>query len=197
MAKAEAAEKAAAEKAAEHEAAPPEEVQVESATKPAKGQPARKKAARKKPQPRKPPTLLLRPERANGGGGPGARRRNAAVDFDWVRERLEEKRRELFGRYNRDLTAGLKASTGEGAEDLVDRANHAYSRELNFSLSDSDGILLNRIVEATARLDDGTFGICVHCSNELGRARLEAVPWAPYCVDCQELEEKGRLPADE
>ena len=114
-----------------------------------------------------------------------------------MRERLEEKRRELFGRYNRDLTAGLKASTGEGAEDLVDRANHAYSRELNFSLSDSDGILLNRIVEATARLDDGTFGICVHCSNELGRARLEAVPWAPYCIDCQELEEKGRLPADE
>ena len=190
MAKAVAAEKAAAEKAAAEAAAAP------APTPEAEAQPVRKKPVKKKP-PRKPPALVLRPQRANGDGGAGVRRRDGDVDFEWVRERLDEKRRELFGRYNRDLTAGLKASTGEGAEDLVDRANHAYSRELNFSLSDSDGILLNRIVEATARLDDGTFGICVHCRNELGRARLEAVPWAPYCIDCQELEEKGRLPADE
>ena len=134
--------------------------------------------------------------RRQRAGHDGSVRREAAdIDYEWVRERLEEKRRELFRRYSPDLTAGLKTSTGESAEDLVDRANHASSRELNFSLSDSDGILLNRIVEATARLDDGTFGICVHCSNELGRARLEAVPWAPYCIDCQELEETGRLPA--
>ena len=68
---------------------------------------------------------------------------------------------------------------------------------MNFSLSDGDGILLERIDEATIRLDDGSFGICVHCRAEVGPARLEAVPWASYCINCQELEEKGRLPREE
>ena len=123
--------------------------------------------------------------------------RDALIDAGVAAQRIYEDRASGRKDHRPGLNAGLKASSGEGSEDLVDRANHAYSRELNFSLSDSDGNLLERIDEATTRLDDGSFGVCVHCHSELGPARLEAVPWASYCINCQELEEKGRLPREE
>ena len=128
----------------------------------------------------------------------GARRRNSAVDFDWVRERLEEKRRELFGRYNRDLTAGLKASTGEGAEDLVDRGESRLQPGVELL-----ALGQRRHPAEPDRRSDGPPGrrhvrhLCPLQQRTGPRQAGGGARGAPYCVDCQELEEKGRLPADE
>ena len=46
---------------------------------------------------------------------------------------------------------------------------------------------------AITRIDDVIYGNCIHCGALLSEKRLNAVPWAPYCLDCQELEEKGML----
>ena len=47
--------------------------------------------------------------------------------------------------------------------------------------------------EALRRIQSGEFGSCTSCSKPIGDLRLHAIPWARYCIDCQELEEKGLL----
>lgn len=44
---------------------------------------------------------------------------------------------------------------------------------------------------ALKRLDDQTFGECIHCGGEISLRRLEAVPWAPFCIHCQESADRG------
>ena len=112
--------------------------------------------------------------------------------LDVVRQRLSTQRDEILAMYEHDVKAGQEASD-EGSDDIVDRANNAYSRELLFSLSDGERHTLLRIEEALARIESGAYGICTNCGNEIRAGRLKAMPWARYCIDCQELAEKGML----
>ena len=111
---------------------------------------------------------------------------------DALRQRLEKQRQDILDMYKRDLRVGQETSD-DGTEDIVDRANNSYHRELMFALSDSERQLLLQIEEALARMDAGTYGHCVHCGDPIAMPRLQAVPWARYCIDCQELQEKGML----
>ncbi len=81
----------------------------------------------------------------------------------------------------------------DGIQDLADKAASAYSKELNFSLSDGERNLLMLIDEAFERVKNDTYGVCSNCGNVIGEKRLQAVPWTPFCIDCQELQEKGLL----
>src|SRR5438093_12431922 len=105
---------------------------------------------------------------------------------------LRRKQQELLDSYQRDKAAG-NAQPDDGIQDLADKAASAYSKELNFSLSDGERNLLMQIEEALSRTEEGTFGTCTNCGNQVGEKRLQAVPWTPYCIDCQELQEKGLL----
>lgn len=105
---------------------------------------------------------------------------------------LRAKQRELIQSYQRDKAAG-NSSPDDGIQDLADKAASAYSKELNFSLSDGERNLLMLIDEAMNRIADGTYAVCTNCGTEIGEKRLQAVPWTPFCIDCQELQEKGML----
>jgi DnaK suppressor protein len=105
---------------------------------------------------------------------------------------LRKKQQELIDSYERDKAAG-NAQPDDGIQDLADKAASAYSKELNFSLSDAERNSLKLIDEALIRMRDGNFGTCTNCGNTIGEKRLQAVPWTPYCIDCQELVEKGLL----
>src|SRR5207253_6131974 len=105
---------------------------------------------------------------------------------------LRRKQQELLDSYQRDKAAG-NAQPDDGIQDLADKAASAYSKELNFSLSDGERNLLMSIEEALGRIDEGTFGTCTNCGNQIGEKRLTAVPWTSFCIDCQELQEKGLL----
>lgn len=105
---------------------------------------------------------------------------------------LRAKQRELLLSYERDKAAG-NASPDDGIQDLADKAASAYSKELNFSLSDGERNLLMQVEEAFNRMKDGTYGTCTNCGTTIGEKRLEAVPWTTFCIDCQELQEKGLL----
>jgi DnaK suppressor protein len=105
---------------------------------------------------------------------------------------LRAKQRELIDSYQRDKAAG-NASPDDGIQDLADKAASAYSKELNFSLSDGERNLLMLIEEAFNRMNDGAYGTCTNCGTTIGEKRLQAVPWTPFCIDCQELQEKGML----
>jgi len=109
-----------------------------------------------------------------------------------LRERLQKQRDEILDMYKQDLRAGQE-SADDGTEDIVDRANNAYNRELMFSLSDAERTTLLQIENALLRMDEGTYGRCSNCGQTINVLRLEAVPWARFCIDCQELAEKGLL----
>lgn len=111
---------------------------------------------------------------------------------DVMRDQLEIKRREILSLYEHDLRAGQQTSD-EGAEDLVDRANSAHHREFLLSLSGTERDRLLEIEDAIERLDDGSYGSCSHCEDVISPRRLQAVPWARYCVTCQERSEQGLL----
>lgn len=112
--------------------------------------------------------------------------------FQALRQRLQNQRAEIINMYKQDLRAGQE-SADDGTEDIVDRANNAYNRELMFSLSDNERATLLQIENALARMDEGSYGRCANCGQTINVLRLEAVPWARFCIDCQELAEKGLL----
>ena len=107
-------------------------------------------------------------------------------------ESLKAKRREVVNLYEHDVKVGQE-STDDNSDDFADRANNSYNRETMFALSDVERRMVIQIDDALERLDKGGFGTCTHCNSLIGRARLEAVPWAKFCIDCQEKEEKGLL----
>lgn len=117
-----------------------------------------------------------------------------AQDLARFRESLLGKRVELIDFYRHDIKVGQSA-TDDNADDVGDRANNAYSRELMFSLSSVEREMVFQVDDALARLDDGRFGTCENCSAVIGLPRLKAVPWARYCIDCQERDERGALDA--
>jgi len=121
-----------------------------------------------------------------------ARTKTKANPYQTFIDALQKKQHELLDSYERDKAAG-NALPDDGIQDLADKAASAYSKELNFSLSDTERNLLMLIEEAFNRVKDDTFGKCTNCSNQIGEKRLTAVPWTPFCIDCQELQEKGLL----
>ena len=121
-----------------------------------------------------------------------AKAKTKSNPFQVYEDALRAKQRELVDSYQRDKAAG-NASPDDGIQDLADKAASAYSKELNFSLSDAERNLLMAIDEAFNRISEGSYGTCTNCGNVIGEKRLAAVPWTAYCIDCQELQEKGML----
>jgi len=79
------------------------------------------------------------------------------------------------------------------AQDVVDKAESSYTKEFLLSLSHAEREQLRLIDEALRRLETPDFGICQMCGQPIGKKRLDALPWTPYCINCQQKkeEEKG------
>ena len=118
------------------------------------------------------------------------RKRTSAKVLETYRKRLLEQRQEILNLYEHDVRVG-QAASDEGSEDIVDRANSAYNREFMFALSDTERTILREIDDAVERLDSGGFGVCANCDESIPAARMRALPWARYCIDCQERVEQG------
>ncbi|HET7711281.1 MAG TPA: TraR/DksA family transcriptional regulator [Thermoanaerobaculia bacterium] len=121
-----------------------------------------------------------------------ARTKTKSNPWQTYEDALRKKQNELLDSYERDKAAG-NAQPDDGIQDLADKAASAYSKELNFSLSDGERNLLMLIEESFNRMKAGSYGVCTNCGATIGEKRLQAVPWTPFCIDCQELQEKGML----
>lgn len=77
--------------------------------------------------------------------------------------------------------------------DPVDLAVRNYSKNVMLAVSENESRQLSLIDEALLRIDDNEYGPCQNCEKEINPKRLAAIPWARYCLDCQELLEKGML----
>ncbi len=112
---------------------------------------------------------------------------------------LEKYRRLLLEKKNtlsRDLAKTRNAeeeTIEESTQDIADKAVSSYTREFLYSLSDVDRNTLLQIDQSLERIEVGVYGQCRNCGAPISEKRLNAVPWAQLCVDCQELSEKGLL----
>ncbi len=109
------------------------------------------------------------------------------------RRLLEEKKSSLSAEIAKTRSAE-EETTEESTQDIADKAVSSYTREFLYSLTDGERGTLLHIDDALGRIEDGNYGFCMNCNVTMTEKRLNAVPWAPYCLDCQELSEKGMLP---
>lgn len=108
------------------------------------------------------------------------------------KKRLQQKQIELMQAVTRIEQDGRQADE-EATQDIADKATNSYTKEFMFHLSNADRGQLQLVNEALGRLREGTYGECTVCGQELNLKRLEAVPWARYCINCQEKSEQGVL----
>jgi DnaK suppressor protein len=87
---------------------------------------------------------------------------------------------------------GRETSTDD-TQDVADQAVASYQKELLFSQGTNGHVQLTLIRAALDRIAEGTYGECLNCGKTIGMKRLEALPWTPYCIDCQEKIENGEL----
>jgi DnaK suppressor protein len=78
----------------------------------------------------------------------------------------------------------------EKSADALDEVQNAAERELAIRNLDRDSHLLRNVRAALRRIDEGSFGICLHCEEEISPKRVAAVPWTPYCIQCQEMADR-------
>lgn len=80
--------------------------------------------------------------------------------------------------------------------DPVDLAVRNYSKNVMLAVSENETKQLTLIDQALLRVNDDEYGPCQNCEKAINPKRLSALPWARYCLDCQELQEKGLLDED-
>ncbi len=108
------------------------------------------------------------------------------------KKRLIEKREELLRLVSKSDHDGREADE-EVTQDLADKAANSYTKEFLFHQSDDNRRILQLVDEALGRLENGTYGLCVACHEDVQAKRLDAVPWARHCIECQEKQEQGLL----
>jgi DnaK suppressor protein len=105
------------------------------------------------------------------------------------KKRLLEKHQQLAADVGRTGLYGTDQED-DAIKDLGDQANAAYTREFFFELGNGDRRLLRDVVAALQKIDNGSFGSCERCGEAIADKRLEALPFARYCIDCQRLVEQ-------
>ena len=79
---------------------------------------------------------------------------------------------------------------------MADQGTDTEEREKSFYFASKSGRFLYHIDEALRRIHDGTYGKCFECGQEIGQARLEAVPHARFCIKCKEKDEQRKARQD-
>lgn len=71
-------------------------------------------------------------------------------------------------------------------------ASRVFEQQRDLALRDRARHHLEEVEAAIGRLDDGTWGTCIGCARDVAPERLDALPWAPRCIDCQRAAGRGR-----
>jgi DnaK suppressor protein len=105
---------------------------------------------------------------------------------------LETKQEEL-----ERIVRNRDAITIEKSADALDEVQHASERELAIRNLDRESNLLRNVRGALRRIEDGSFGTCLHCEEEISPKRVAAVPWAAFCIQCQEQADRNQEDGNE
>jgi len=101
-----------------------------------------------------------------------------------------KKYKDILEKKKEDLMASAPARTpptepGSKSRDWIDQSSQENDVHVRLALKQTDAKLLRAIDEAIHRIEQGAYGICMECENEIAPARLDAVPWTRVCIDCK------------
>ncbi len=114
------------------------------------------------------------------------------IEMSKYKKILENKRDEL-----ERIVCNRDAITIEKSADALDEVQHAAERELAIRNLDRESNLLRNVRLALRRIEEGSFGICLHCEEDISPKRIAAVPWAPFCIQCQEQADRNQEEGNE
>jgi DnaK suppressor protein len=102
------------------------------------------------------------------------------VDLDKARASLLAERQRLMVELGEPIESPGQMTYGSQAA----AASHVFEQQRDLALRDRSRLELSRVEAALRSIDDGTYGTCSSCGNPIAPERLEAIPWAPLCIDC-------------
>ena len=111
------------------------------------------------------------------------------LNLDKIKDQLIAERESLLAKLGgNDLSVDASETP-----DPVDLAVRNYSKNVMLAVSENESRQVVLINEALERIADQEYGACLNCEKDINPKRLDAVPWARYCLECQELVEQGLL----
>ncbi|HLL65984.1 MAG TPA: TraR/DksA family transcriptional regulator [Micromonosporaceae bacterium] len=123
-----------------------------------------------------------------------ARAPRTAAETGRIRDALVERRDDLQAEYDQTLAeiAELQRDrlTDSAGDDQADTGTKTFEREQEISLANNILERINQVERALERLDEGGYGWCEKCGNQIPAERLAAFPSATLCVTCKQLEER-------
>jgi DnaK suppressor protein len=112
---------------------------------------------------------------------------NQLEEFRHILEELLEGLDDPFGR--RDEIAV------ENTPDALDQVQNAADRALAIRQLELDSSRLRGLKDALGRIEDGSYGTCLRCDEDISLKRLKALPWAAYCIACQDAADQEETEA--
>lgn len=112
--------------------------------------------------------------------------------LDGIRQRLVADRESLLADIDDTRVDNQNQQDDYGAGNhMADDATEVFLRERNIALNNNASDILAQVDAAIERIDNGTYGTCTRCGRAINPERLEALPYAPYCISCQSEIERG------
>lgn len=106
------------------------------------------------------------------------------------KEILAERKQQVLQAADHSREEGLGVDTNDLADE-VDLASTEAGQSLQLRLRDRENVLLKKIEKALKKIDEGEYGVCELCGEEIGVKRLEARPVTDLCIRCKEEQERS------
>lgn len=91
----------------------------------------------------------------------------------------------------RSTGAGPSGTLSNVPNHPADLGNDTYEHEVAISVLENEEQMLEQIVQALARVDEGSYGVCQECGKDIGSERLQVIPYTPHCVECARKIQSG------
>ncbi len=118
------------------------------------------------------------------------------LDIEKFKEALLRDRERLCSESKRIARRNSEENQADEVSELADYDNHpadyateTFEREKDLALDRNVDDLIANIDRALGKIEAGTYGICDRCEREISRERLKALPYATFCIDCQDIVE--------
>jgi DnaK suppressor protein len=105
--------------------------------------------------------------------------------LDEIKQMLLKMKEETLKEISKAVKSGSDLPSGEPSGDIYDQASSERDRELGLLLGDREREKLHNIEEALLKIEEGEYGICEECEEEIPIGRLKVMPFARYCVKCK------------